>query len=58
MGLLPFLAAVSNGRFNKGNAGGEITAQARRIFAIMATAVHNDGRRMWPVSLTREVWRA
>jgi hypothetical protein len=42
MGLV-FPCGVSNDRFNKGNAGGKITAQARRIFAIMATAVQDGG---------------
>jgi hypothetical protein len=41
--LLSFLTEVSNGCFIKGNASGEITAQAGRIFAIMATAVQDGG---------------
>jgi hypothetical protein len=47
--VFSFLAAVSNGRFIKGNARGEIAAQARRIFAIMATAVQYGG--MFPRTL-------
>jgi hypothetical protein len=42
--VLPFLAEVSNGRFIKGKASGEITARTRPIFGFMATAVQNGER--------------